>query len=136
MKYMLDTNICIFIIKNKPETVIRKFLQFDPADICISSITYAELCHGVENSEAKEKNHIALMMFLSGISILSFDADAAQVYGIIRAKLQKKGKPIGPMDMLIAAHAKALGLSLVTNNIREFSRVDDLEVEDWVQGQK
>lgn len=134
MKYMLDTNICIFLIKHKPESVIRKFLEYEPADICLSSITYAELCHGVENSQAKEKNHMALMMFLSGISILPFDAKAAQAYGVIRAELQKQGNLIGPMDMLIAAHAKSLDLTLVTNNTKEFLRVNNLNVEDWVRG--
>lgn len=102
-------------------------------DICISSITYAELLHGVEKSKAKEKNRIALTMFLSEMQIASFDASAAQSYGIIKADLQKRGMLIGPIDTLIAAHAKALGLTLVTNNTREFSRVDGLELEDWVE---
>lgn len=133
MKYMLDTNICIFLIKNKPESVIQKFMKNKPEDICISSITYAELMHGVEKSKAKEKNRIALTMFLSEIQILSFDSLAAQSYGVIKADLQNRGVPIGPMDTLIAAHAKALELILVTNNLREFSRVDDLAVEDWVE---
>lgn len=133
MKYMLDTNICIFVIKNKPESVIQKFTKNKPEDICISSITYAELMHGVEKSQAKEKNRIALTMFLSEIQIVSFDASAAQSYGAVKADLQKRGLPIGPMDTLIAAHAKALGLILVTNNTREFSRVDGLVLEDWVE---
>ncbi len=133
MKYMLDTNICIFLIKNKPESVIQKFMKNKPEDICISSITYAELMHGVEKSKAKEKNRIALTMFLSEIQILSFDSLAAQSYGVIKADLQNRGVPIGPMDTLIAAHAKALELILVTNNLREFSRVDGLAVEDWVE---
>lgn len=133
MKYMLDTNICIFLIKNKPESVIQKFMKNKPEDICISSITYAELMHGVEKSKAKEKNRIALTMFLSEIQILSFDSLAAQSYGVIKADLQNRGVPIGPMDTLIAAHAKALELILVTNNLREFSRVDGLVVEDWVE---
>ncbi len=133
MKYMLDTNICIFLIKNKPESVIQKFIQNKPEDICISSITYAELMHGVENSKAKEKNQIALAMFLSEIQIVPFDIQAAQSYGVVKADLQKRGLPIGPMDTLIAAHANALGLVLVTNNVREFSRVKGLVVEDWVE---
>lgn len=131
MKYMLDTNICIFVIKNKPEPVLQKFMEHNPNDICISSITYAELLHGVEKSAAKEKNRIALTMFLSEIQIVSFDVLAAQSYGIIKANLQKKGLPIGPMDTLIAAHAQSLGLTLVTNNTREFSRVENLSLEDW-----
>ncbi len=132
MKYMLDTNICIFIIKNKPETVIRKFMEYDAGDICISAITYAELVHGVEKSAAREKNRIALTVFLSEIQIIPFDDAAAQAYGVVKAELQRRGTPIGPLDTLIAAHAKALKVVLVTNNTREFSRVDGLVVEDWV----
>ena len=131
MKYMLDTNICIYIIKHRPEKVIRKFMEHDPDDICISAITYAELVHGVEKSQAKEKNRVALMVLLSEIQIVPFDDLAAQIYGEIKADLQKKGAPIGPMDTLIAAHAKALNLTLVTNNTKEFARVDGLELEDW-----
>lgn len=132
MKYMLDTNICIFIIKNKPKTVIRKFMEYDAGDICISAITYAELVHGVEKSAAREKNRIALTVFLSEIQIIPFDDAAAQAYGVVKAELQRRGTPIGPLDTLIAAHAKALKVVLVTNNTREFSRVDGLVVEDWV----
>ena len=132
MKYMLDTNICIYIIKHQPENVIRKFMEHDPDDICISAITYAELAHGVEKSQAREKNRVALMLLLSEIQIVPFDDLAAQVYGVVKADLQKKGTLIGPMDTLIAAHAKALNLTLVTNNTKEFARVDGLELEDWV----
>ena len=132
MKYMLDTNICIFIIKHQPENVIRKFMEHDPDDICISAITYAELAYGVEKSQAREKNRIALMVLLSEIQIVPFDDSAAQVYGVIRAELQKKGTPIGSLDTLIAAHARALNLTLVTNNTKEFARVDGLALADWV----
>ena len=132
MKYMLDTNICIYIIKLRPEEMIQKFMEHDPDDICISAITYAELTHGVEKSRAKEKNRVALMVLLSGIQVVPFDDLAAQIYGEIKVDLQKKGTPIGPMDTLIAAHAKALNLTLVTNNTKEFARVDSLELEDWV----
>lgn len=132
MKYMLDTNICIYIIKHQPENVIRKFMEYNQADICISAISYAELAHGVEKSQAREKNRIALMVLLSEIQIVPFDDLAAQIYGEVKADLQKKGTPIGPMDTLIAAHAKALNLTLVTNNTKEFARVDGLELEDWV----
>ena len=104
MKYMLDTNICIYAIKHKPEIVIKNFLQHDPDELCISSITIKE-----------------------------FNANAAEEYGRIRADLEKKGTPIGPMDMLIAAHAKAENLIIVTNNVREFNRVNDLTVENWAQ---
>lgn len=131
MKYMLDTNIVIFVIKKRSADIIKRFLEHEPEDICISSITYAELLHGVENSNAREKNKLALAMFLSGIQIVPFDMAAAEAYGRIRADLQRKGTPIGPMDTLIAAHAKSLGLIVVTNNTREFSRVQDLDLEDW-----
>ena len=133
MKYMLDTNICIYAIKHKPPEVIKNFLSHDPDDLCISSITYAELMHGVEKSMAMEKNRVAITMFLSPISILDFDAYAAEEYGRIRADLERKGTPIGPMDMLIAAHAKSEDLILVTNNTREFERVNDLTVDDWTK---
>lgn len=130
---MLDTNICIYAIKHKPDAVIEKFLSHDPEEMCISAITYAELMHGVEKSMAVERNRIAMSLFLSPITILDFDGKAAEAYGSLRAELEKKGTPIGPMDTLIAGHAKAEGLILVTNNTREFNRVADLMVEDWTQ---
>lgn len=133
MKYMLDTNICIYIIKHKSEAVIQKFVSHDPDEICISAITYAELIYGVEKSQAVDKNRLALSLFLSPITVLEFDSHASEKYGIIRAELEKKGTPIGHMDMLIAGHAKAEKLILVTNNMREFIRVEGLETEDWTQ---
>ncbi len=136
MKYMLDTNICIYAIKHKPDIVIKKFLSHDPEEICISAITYAELMHGVEKSMAVEKNRVAMSLFLSPITILQFDERAAEEYGRIKAELEKKGTPIDPMDTLIAGHARSSGLILVTNNTREFSRVVGLAVEDWTQEQR
>ena len=133
MKYMLDTNICIYAIKHKPPEGISNFLKHDPDDMCISSITYGELMHGVEKSQSVERNRVAITLFLSSIEILPFDAEAAEEYGRVRADLERKGTPIGPMDMLIAGHAKSEGLILVTNNTREFFRVNDLEVEDWAK---
>lgn len=133
MKYMLDTNICIYAIKHKPAEVIRNLLRHAADEICISSITYAELMHGVEKSQAVERNRMALTMFLSSIAILSFDQSAAEEYGKVRADLERKGTPIGPMDMLIAGHARSERLILVTNNTREFLRVSNLEVEDWTE---
>ena len=109
MKYMLDTNICIYVIKHKPTEAIKNFLKHDPEDICISSITYGELMHGVEKSQAVERNRVAIMLFLSSISILPFDNDAAEEYAKVRADLERKGMPIGPMDMLIAGHVLASG---------------------------
>lgn len=133
MRYMLDTNICIYAIKHKPEAVIRNFMLHDPNEMCISSITYAELMHGVEKSKAVEKNRLAMSLFLSPLTILDFDSDAAEEYGKVRADLEQKGTPIGPMDMLIAGHARSKGLIVVTNNTREFMRVEGLRLEDWAQ---
>ena len=132
MRYMLDTNICIYVIKHKPVTVFQKLQNINPEDVCISSVTYAELVHGVEKSAAVEKNRLALSMLLSNMEILDFDVDAADCYGKIRAALEKKGTPIGPFDMMIAAHAQSLGYTVVTNNVKEFSRVSALQIENWV----
>ena len=132
MKFMLDTNIIAYAKNHRPESVLRRFMQYRPEDMCISSITMAELEFGVYNSSKPEQNRLALMTFLSGIEVVPFDADAALAYGSIRADLTKKGTLIGANDMLIAAHAKALDLTLVTNNIREFNRVEGLKIENWV----
>ena len=131
MTYMLDTNICIYAIKNKPEQVLEKLKKNLSNGICISAITLAELQHGVEKSMNPEKNSMALLQFLSILDILPFDDLAAVEYGKICAYLQKRGTPIGTMDMLIAAHAKIENLIIVTNNVREFERVPDLKIENW-----
>lgn len=131
MKYMLDTNICIYVIKKRPEQVLKRFMKHDPGDLCISAITLAELEYGIENSSMPERNRFALALFLSGIQILPFCCDAAEEYGKIRAELQRRGTPVGANDMLIAAHAKAKGLTVVTNNTKEFDRIDGLRVENW-----
>ena len=132
MRYMLDKNICIYIIKHKPESVYTKLKKIQPEDVCISSITYSELSYGVERSEQTDRNRLALTLMLSNIDIEAFDAVAAEEYGDIRACLEKAGTSIGSLDMLIAAHAKALGCTLVTINGKEFSRVEGLRVENWV----
>lgn len=132
MKCMLDTNICIHIIRNRPASVLARFRGYTPQDMCISSVTLAELEYGVAKSSFPKKNMLALVMFLSGINILPFDDNAAIEYGSIRANLVRKGIPIGQNDMLIAAHAKACGLPIVTNNTREFARVDGLQVRNWM----
>ena len=132
MTYMLDTNICIYAIKNKPEQVLEKLKQNLSNRICISAITLAELQHGVEKSMNPEKNSMALLQFLSILDILPFDDLAAVEYGKICAYLQKRGTPIGTIDMLIAAHAKTENLIIVTNNVREFERVPDLKIENWI----
>jgi len=130
MKYMLDTNTCIFLIKRNPE-VMSSYAAKKSEGIVISSIVLAELEFGVCNSTAYEKNKANLLAFLSLVEILSFNGAAATEYGNIRADLNRKGTPIGFLDTLIAAHAKSKGLVIVTNNIREFGRVEGLEVEDW-----
>lgn len=133
MRYMLDTNICIYTIKHKPEKVFQRLQEIDPEDICVSSVTYAELVHGVEKSAAVEKNRLALLMLLANIEILNFDVDAADCYGKIKADLYKKGTPIDPLDMMIAGHAMSMGYAVVTNNVKEFSRVQGLILENWTE---
>ena len=131
MRYMLDTNICIYIIKNKPKKVIIELKRHKPSEICVSAITYAELTYGVEKSMAVEKNRLALALLFSNIEVLNFDIKAAIHYGKIRTYLGKQGTPIGSLDMMIAAHAMSLGYTVVTNNIKEFQRVPDLKLENW-----
>ena len=131
IKYMLDTNMIAYAKNRRPEVVLEHLMQHDPSQICISSITMAELEYGVHNSSKPEQNRTALMMFLSEITILPFDSDASFEYGKIRYDLKSKGILIGGNDLLIAAHAKSLGLALVTHNNREFSRVESLSIEDW-----
>lgn len=133
MRYMLDTNICIYAIKHKPEKVLEELQRHDPSDVCISAVTYAELIHGVEKSAAIEKNRLALSLLLANIEIFDFDAKAADCYGKIRTELEKKGSPIGPLDMMIAGHARSLEFTLVTNNMEEFSRVSGLRLENWAE---
>ncbi|BBA70903.1 type II toxin-antitoxin system tRNA(fMet)-specific endonuclease VapC [Geobacter sulfurreducens] len=131
MKLLLDTNICIYIIKKQPVAVLNRFLEYQVGDIGISSITLAELRYGVAKSTRREKNAKALDEFIIPLEVISYDESAAHVYGDIRAALEKAGTPIGSMDMLIAAHAVSLGIPLITNNTREFLRVPSLKVIDW-----
>ena len=133
MKYMLDTNICIFLIKHKSETVIEHLNLYEPEDIGISIITYGELEYGVQKSSFPDRNEIALSLFLANIQILPLDVHAAEEYGRIRANLEKKGTPLGPNDYLIAAHALSEKCILVTNNTKEFRRIEGLQIEDWTK---
>ena len=132
MKYMLDTNIIAYLKKNTPQSVRIRFLEEDPMDMCVSTIVLAELEYGIQKSSKREENEKTLMLMLAEIPILPFDVNAAREYGEIRAHLQSIGKPIGSVDYLIAAHARSLGLTLVTNNTKEFDRVPGLKVENWV----
>ena len=129
---LLDTNICIYIIKRKPNEVLHHFQQYHPGDIGISSITLAELQYGVAKSHAQQSNSEALSEFLIPIEILPFDESATQAYGSIRTLLERQGNIIGAMDLLIAAHAVSLDAILVTNNVKEFERVPNLKIENWV----
>ena len=130
---MLDTNICIYIIKEKPRKVLEKFQSLDIGDICISMITFAELEYGIEKSNYPDKNRTALTSFLAPIEILPFSQKAAIQYGEIRAKLESQGKIIGAYDLMIGAHAKAENLILVTNNEKEFNRISQLSIENWAK---
>ncbi len=132
MKVMLDTSICIYIIKQKPRSVLERFAAFPVGDLGISVITLAELEYGASKSSEPDRNREALEQFVSPLEIAVFDRLAASVYGRIRALLEKRGRPIGSMDLLIAAHALSLNVRLVTNNMREFKRVPGLRVENWV----
>ena len=107
--------------------------EHDPSEICISSVTYAELVHGVEKSKAIEKNRVALALLLANIEIMNFDSLATESYGKVRANLEKVGTPIGPLDMMIAGHAKSLDYTVVTNNTKEFERVKGLKLENWTE---
>lgn len=131
--YMLDTNTCIFILKNRPEKARKKFKAIK--SICISSVSYGELCFGIENGEPslRKKRWEQLDDFTEKILIDPWDEDAARHYGSIRAFLKKEGKIIGNNDLLIAAHARSIDSVLVTNNTKEFSRVPDLTLEDWTE---
>lgn len=132
MKYLLDTNICIYIIKQKPSIVLERLQKVKINEIGISIITLAELEYGVAKSDFPERNKLALIKFLAPFEILSFSETAAAIYGRIRSDLEKKGQIIGPYDLLIGAHALAENLTLVTNNQREFQRIPGLMIENWV----
>lgn len=132
MQYLLDTNICIYIIKQKPVQIVEKFKKIPAHHVSISSITVAELEYGVAKSQWPHKAESALEEFLIGLNIAVFDREATRCYGKLRALLEKQGNTIGPLDMLIAAHAQSLAACLVTNNLSEFQRVKNLQLENWV----
>ena len=136
MRVMLDTNICIALIRRKPPQVLRRFSAYKIGDIGISWVTLAELEFGVAKSRHLEENQAALDEFVLPLEIAGFDRQAARVYGQVRAMLEKGGTPIGALDLMIGAHALALGAMLVTNNTREFSRIRGLTVVDWLDGKE
>jgi len=132
LKYLLDTNICIYALKNRPPEVLDRLRAVGPSGVAISVITTLELRHGAEKSQNSIEAHRKLDHFLSPISTLAFDEAAALVAAKIRASLQRQGRPIGDFDILIAAQALSLKMVLVSNNLREFSRVPNLKYENWV----
>lgn len=131
LKFMLDTNICIFTMKNKPEQV-REVFKAHHGQLCISTVTLMELIYGAEKSSNPGRNLADVEGFAARLDVLKYDQDAAAHTGQLRAELAKAGTPIGPYDHMIAGHARSQGLILVTNNLREFNRVPGLRVEDWV----
>jgi tRNA(fMet)-specific endonuclease VapC len=132
VRYLLDTNICIYVIKRRPPQVLARFQRCAVGDIGLSTVTLAELQYGVAKSAFPARNQQALDAFTLPLEVVPFDAAAALAYGPIRAILERQGTPIGAMDLLIAAHARSLGVTLVTNNPREFGRVEGLQIETWV----
>jgi tRNA(fMet)-specific endonuclease VapC len=131
MKRMLDTNICIYLIKERPVSVLERFAAHAMADFGVSAITVAELEYGVAKSQRPAQNAEALEAFLSPLEIATFDRPATAVYGRLRATLERKGRPVGSMDLLIAAHALSLRVALVTHDAKDFGRVPGLTIEDW-----
>ena len=134
MRYLLDTNICIYALNKRPPLVLEHIRNTDPADVCISVVTQLELRHGAEKSRYREKTHRKLDAFLGPLQILPLEQHDAEEAARIRAMLQMNGTPIGDYDCLIAGQARARKLTLVSNNLREFDRVDDLRTANWAIG--
>lgn len=130
--YMLDTDTCSYIIRERPIGVLEHFRKLAMEQICISTVTYAELLYGVERSSSKRINRPIIDDFVQHLDVIEWDNTAAEQYGKIRADLEARGKPIGAMDMMIAAHAKSIKAVLVTNNQKHFARIRGLKVENWV----
>lgn len=131
MKYLLDTNVCVDYLNGRHPAVARAIQRCSPDDLCVSSVAVGELRYGAEKSVHRQRNHARLDVFLAEVPCVDFDHNAASVYGRVRAALEKRGALIGPYDLQIAAHALALGLVLVSDNVREFRRVRTLKVENW-----
>lgn len=131
LQALLDTNICIYIARNRPPTVAERFAQAAPGSLGISLVTWGELCFGAAKSNDPERAHARLARFVGAVPIQIPAADTGRHYGEIRAALERAGTPIGNNDLWIAAHARALGITLISNNTREFERVPDLRLENW-----
>ena len=132
-RYMLDTDICSYVMKRSSPAVLRRLRAVPVADVCMSVVTKAELLYGVEVSPRHGQDAAALAAFLAYVESLEFPDEAALHYAEIRASLKKRGAMIGANDLFIAAHARSLGVTLVTNNVAEFGRVEDLRIENWIQ---
>jgi tRNA(fMet)-specific endonuclease VapC len=128
---LLDTNICIYLINHRPASVLERFQNLSTGDLGVSSVVAAELAYGIEKTNS-ERNKQALKLFLAPLEIAPFDQECIWIYSQVRAQLEGQGTPIGSLDTMIAAHALALKATLVTNNVREFSRVPNLVLENWV----
>lgn len=133
MIFMLDTDICIYIIKRKPASVLKRLESLQPGQLAMSAITFAELMNGAKKSRQVKANLEKLNALGEVLDIRPFDKEAAEYYGDVRSELEKRGETIGSNDLLIAAHALSLGWTLVTNNEREFSRVKGLKMENWAE---
>jgi tRNA(fMet)-specific endonuclease VapC len=131
LEYMLDTDICIYVLKNRPPGLRERFNRL-AEQLCISAITLAELSYGVEKFSGRDENRRAVDRFAARLDVLPFSAEAALHYGQVRAELERIGRPAGAHDMLLGAHARSAGLIIVTNNVREFERITGLRVENWV----
>lgn len=131
LKYMLDTNIVIYTIKNRPKKVREAFKQHE-GQMCISAVTRGELIYGAERSSQPERNLVDIEGLVARLEVVPFEEHASEHFGQLRAELYRIGQPIGPYDMMIAGHARAMGLILVTNNMKEFERAPGLRVENWV----
>ena len=132
MKFFLDTNICIYLLNRRPPEVFEQLRQYAPNDIGVSTIVVSELQYGIAKSQQRKRNQQRLNVFLSPFAIIPYDHAAAQAYGDIRASLERAGQPIGREDLMIAAHAVALDKTLVTNNTKEFERVPNLQLTNWL----
>jgi tRNA(fMet)-specific endonuclease VapC len=133
MRFMLDSNICIELIRKRDERVLRRMKRRSPEEICVSSVTLSELEYGAAKSVNPEKNRLALAEFMTPLAVAPYDDAVAPVYGRVRTALEKAGTPIGPLDTMIAAHALSLGLTVVTDNEGEFRRVAGLKVQNWAK---
>ena len=131
-RYMLDTDMCSYIIKERPVSVLQHFQELNMESICISIVSYAELMYGVERSSSKRINHSVIRDFTRYLDVISWDIGAADEYAVLRTDLEAKGTPIGAMDMMIAAHSKSINSVLVTNNQKHFTKVHGLKIENWI----